>query len=193
MKTRKNQSFATCTSPNSQNSAKAFADRNRIRMKMRASIAVCLAAVLTMAILAMPSITSAATQVTCQGIITIIPILSSFEITEDGTQKIIEFDFTGTHPLCMPDGSEVTANIAGHMVQHLSDNGLTLQFDETLSFGGDSLDFRGEASLAGSNWQSHVQTTGQGSGALAGVSAQGSFFPTADPTVLTDVLFYVFH
>ena len=191
MKTRKNQSSTAYPLSNQKVSTGYPQRRKPERMLPRLALAFRTAAAMVVALGAV--ISSAATQITCQGTVTIVPILNSFEVSEDGTQTALSFGFTGTHPLCFPDGSQVTATIAGHMVQHLSDNGLTLRFDETLSYGGDSLEFRGEASLVGSNWESHVQSVGQGTGKLAGVSAQGSFFPTADPSVLTDVLFYVFH
>ena len=142
----------------------------------------------------MPTIAGGATQLTCAGTVVVITNAATITVRSAGPQQFLEFDFTGTHPLCLRGGSQVTATIAGHFVQRTSPDGdLSIRFEETMSYDGGSLDFRGEATLSGANWQSHVQSVGQGTGPMSGLSAQGSFFPTANPSVLTDVLFYVYH
>jgi hypothetical protein len=141
-----------------------------------------------------PTGAGGATKLTCAGTVVVVPNAATILVKSAGTQQFVEFDFTGTHPLCLRDGTQVTATIAGHFVQRTSPDGdLTIRFEETMSYGAGSLDFRGEASLSGSNWQSHVQSVGQGTGPMSGLSAQGSFFPTANPSVLTDVLVYIYH
>lgn len=117
---------------------------------------------------------------------------SNVQVRSAGPQTIVSFDFTGVHDMCLADGSKVLATIAGHLTQRTSPSGdLTLRFDEVLSYGGGELAFRGEASLSGANWQSHVQSVGAGTGALAGIHGQGSFYPTG-PTSFADVLYYVY-
>jgi hypothetical protein len=117
---------------------------------------------------------------------------SNTEVRSAGGNTFVEFDFTGLHDICLADGSRVVGTLQGHLVQRTSADGdLSLRFDEVLSHGGGTLAFRGEATLAGGNWQSHVQTVGAGSGPLAGIHGQGSFWFTG-PTSLADVIAYVY-
>ena len=86
----------------------------------------------------------------------------------------------------------MTGIVEGHLVQRTSANGdFSLTFDEVLSYNGGTLGYRGEGSLTGDNWQSHVTTVGAGTGPLAGIHGQGTFVFT-DPTSLTDVIYYVY-
>lgn len=133
----------------------------------------------------------AATPLACAGTISLTGV-SDLEVRPAGPETFVSFDFTGLHDICLADGSLVTGTVAGHLDQRLAPDGdLTLRFDEVLSYGGGTLAYRGEASLSGSNWQSHVQTVGAGTGVLAGISGQGSFFPTG-PTSFADVIHYVY-
>jgi opacity protein-like surface antigen len=133
----------------------------------------------------------AAAPVACAGTVNLTGT-SNFEVRAAGLETFVSFDFTGTHDLCLADGSLVIGTVQGHLLQRLAPDGdLTLRFDEVLSYGGGTLGYRGEASLSGPNWQSHVQTVGAGTGVLAGISGQGSFFPTG-PTSFADVIDYVY-
>lgn len=117
---------------------------------------------------------------------------SNVQARQAGTQTFVEFDFTGLHDLCLADGSFVTGTVAGHLVQRISAGGdLSLRLEETLSLGGGTLDYRGEAGLAKGKWQSHIQTVGQGTGSLAGIHGQGEFWPTG-PGTFEDVINYVY-
>ena len=117
---------------------------------------------------------------------------SNFQVRQAGRQTFVEFDFTGLHDICLADGSVVTGIVEGHMSQRISANGdLGLRFDEVLSYGGGTLGYRGEASLTGDNWQSHVVTVGNGTGPLAGIHGQGTFVFTG-PTSLADVIYYTY-
>jgi hypothetical protein len=117
---------------------------------------------------------------------------SNFELRQAGSQTFVEFDFTGLHDICLADGSLVTGTVAGHLVQRSSADGdLGLRFDEVLSYGGGTLGYRGEASLADGNWQSHVQTVGAGTGPLAGIHGRGEFWFTG-PASFADVISYVY-
>lgn len=117
---------------------------------------------------------------------------SNLDVRSADGQTVTAFDFTGLHDLCLKDGSKVTASMEGRLVQRLAANGdLTLRFEETLGYGGGTLDFRGEATLGGGTWQSHVQTVGAGTGPLAGIHAQGSFSPSG-PGSFSDVLYLVY-
>jgi hypothetical protein len=118
---------------------------------------------------------------------------SNLQVRPAGAQTLVSFDFTGTHDICLSNGSLVTGTVAGELEERLAPNGdLTLQFDEILSYGGGTLGYRGSASLSGSNWQSHVQTVGAGTGPLAGIDGQGSFYPNG-PTGFTDLISYTYH
>ena len=117
---------------------------------------------------------------------------SNTQVRAAGGNTFVEFDFTGLHDICLADGSRVTGTLAGHLVQRTSADGdLSIQFEETLAYGGGTLGFRGEASLADGAWQSHVQSVGAGTGPLAGMHGQGSFWFTG-PTSLADVILYVY-
>jgi hypothetical protein len=127
----------------------------------------------------------------CAGTVALTGV-SNLQTRLAGSETFVSFDFTGTHQLCLADGSLVTGTVAGHLTERLAADGdLTLQFAEILSYGGGTLGYRGEATLSGSNWQSHVQTFGAGSGPLAGISGQGSFYP-AGPTGFTDLIYYTY-
>lgn len=133
----------------------------------------------------------AAAPIPCAGTV-VITGTSNLDVRSADGQTVVAFDFTGLHDLCLRDGSKATASMTGRLVQRLAADGdLSLRFDETVGYGGGSLDFRGEATLAGGNWQSHVQTVGAGTGPLAGIHGQGSFYPTG-PTSFIDVINYVF-
>jgi hypothetical protein len=133
----------------------------------------------------------AAAPTPCAGAVQLTGV-SNLQVQAAGGNTITQFDFTGLHDICLADGSRVTGTLAGHLVQRTSADGdLSIRFEETLSYGGGALGFRGEASLAGGNWQSHVQTVGPGSGPLAGIRGQGSFWFTG-PTTLADVISYVY-
>jgi len=127
----------------------------------------------------------------CSGTI-LLTGTSNFQVRQVGSQTFVEFDFTGLHDICLADHSEVTGTTAGHLVQRTSANGdLDLHFDETLSYGGGTLGYRGDASLSGGNWQSQVTTIGDGTGPLGGIHGQGTFWFTG-PTSLEDVIYYVY-
>jgi hypothetical protein len=117
---------------------------------------------------------------------------SNVEASSAGPQTFVEFDFTGLHDVCLADGSRVQGTLAGHLVQRVSADGdLSLRLEETLFYGGGTLRYRGEASLVQGRWQSHIQTVGRGTGPLAGIHAQGEFFPTG-PASFADVISYVY-
>ena len=135
---------------------------------------------------------SAAAPTACAGTINLISVWNQ-STRAAGPETIVSFDFAGTHDICLADGSEVTADIVGHLVEHLAPDGsLTLHFDEVLSFGDGTVGFRGEASLIDGNWRSEVRTAGAGTGVLAGVEGHGSFYPTG-PSSFDDVIDYEYH
>jgi hypothetical protein len=118
--------------------------------------------------------------------------MSNFQVRQADSQTFVEFDFVGLHDICLADHSEVTGTVAGHLVQRTAANGdLNLGFNEVLSYGGGTLGYRGEASLTGGNWRSQVMTVGAGTGPLAGIRGQGTFWFTG-PTSLADVIYYVY-
>jgi hypothetical protein len=129
--------------------------------------------------------------VPCAGTV-VLTAMSNFQVRQVDSQTFIDFDFTGLHDICLADHSEVTGAAAGHLSERTSSNGdLTLQFDETLSYGGGTLGYHGEASLTGGNWQSQVTTVGAGTGPLQGIHGQGTFQFTG-PTSLADLIYYVY-
>jgi hypothetical protein len=133
----------------------------------------------------------AAAPVPCAGVV-LLTGTSNVEVRTAGPQTFVEFDFTGLHDVCLADGSRVQGTLAGHLVQRTSSSGdVSIHLEETLFYGGGTLDYRGEASLAKGRWQSHIQTVGRGTGPLAGIHGQGEFFPTG-PTSFADVISYVY-
>jgi hypothetical protein len=148
------------------------------------------AAVLLTAVVAAGAARAAA-PVPCAGTVQLTGT-SNTVVRSAGGNTFVEFDFTGLHDICLADGSRVVGTLEGHLVQRTSADGdLSLRFDEVLSYGGGTLGFRGEATLADGNWQSHVGTVGSGTGPLAGMHGQGSFWFTG-PTSLADVIAYVY-
>jgi opacity protein-like surface antigen len=134
---------------------------------------------------------AAAAPVPCSGTVQLTAI-SNLHVSTAGPQTFVEFDFTGLHDICLADGSLVTATVAGHLTQRQSSDGdPSIRFDETASYAGGTLGYRGEASLANGSWQSHVQTVGEGTGVLGGIHGQGSFWFTG-PTSLADQISYVY-
>ena len=151
------------------------------------ALLACLAAVLISA----SKLATGAAPEPCEGTVQLTS-QSNFEVREAGRQTFVEFDFTGLHDICLADGSVVTGVVEGHLVQRTSDNGdLGLRFDEVLSYGGGTLGYRGEASLTSGNWQSHVVTVGLGTGPLAGIHGQGTFWFTS-PASFADLIYYVY-
>lgn len=113
--------------------------------------------------------------------------------TADGV-TFIKFEFFGEHSLCLADGTEVSGTVAGKLWQRVGKNGsIKLRFYETLSVDGGTLNYRGNATLNGAGWRSHVRTVGVGTGALAGIHGRGTFSPV-DPVTgaFTDEIFYVY-
>jgi hypothetical protein len=145
----------------------------------------------SLAVTALAATATGTTPQPCSGTV-LLTSMSNFQVRQVGSQTFVDFDFTGLHDICLADHSEVTGAIAGHLVQRTSTNGdLNLHFDEVLSYGGGTLGYSGDASLTGSNWQSHVVTVGAGTGPLAGIHGQGTFSFTG-PTSLADVIYYVY-
>jgi len=145
----------------------------------------------SLAVTALAVTTTGAAPERCDGTVQLTS-QSNFQERHAGRQTFVQFDFTGLHDICLADGSVVTGIVEGHMSQRISANGdLGLRFDEVLSYGGGTLGYRGEASLTGGNWQSHVVTVGNGTGPLAGIHGQGTFVFTG-PTSLADVIYYVY-
>jgi hypothetical protein len=162
-----------------------FHGTRRAKTRLVAALAAAAAAVVAIA----PA--DAAAPVACAGTIQLTGV-SNVEVRAAGPATFTSFDFTGLHDICLADGSVVTGTVAGHLVQRqAADGDVTLRFDEVLSYGGGTLAYRGSASLSGENWQSHVATVGAGTGVLAGIHGQGSFFPTG-PTSFADVIHYVY-
>jgi hypothetical protein len=145
----------------------------------------------SLAVMALAVTTPGAMPEPCEGTVELTS-QSNVQVRQAGSQTFVEFDFTGLHTICLADGSVVTGIIEGHLVQRTSANGdFSLTFDEVLSYNGGTLGFRGNGSLTGDNWQSHVTSVGEGTGPLAGIHGQGTFVFTG-PTSLTDVIYYVY-
>ena len=137
---------------------------------------------------------AAAAPVACSGAGWVAPDASTIQVrTADGL-TFVTFEFFGEHPLCLADGSHVTANATGQLWQRTGrDGSVSLRFSETLSYGGGTLDYRGNATLNSAGWTSHVRTVGGGTGSLTGIHGQGTFSPI-DPVTgaFTDEIFYVY-
>ena len=145
----------------------------------------------SLAVMALAVTTTGAAPEPCEGTVELTS-QSNLQERQAGRQTFVEFDFTGLHEICLADSSVVTGIVEGHMVQRISANGdFSLRFDEVLSYNGGTLGYRGQGSLTGGNWHSHVVTVGNGTGPLAGIHGQGTFVSTG-PTSLTDVIYYVY-
>src|SRR5438128_8307278 len=106
MKTRKNQS-STAYPPAKHQVLTSYPQPPKPERILPRLAFAFRAATMAAALFAVPTMSTAATQLTCEGTVTVVPILSSFEVRQDGTQTVLSFDFIGTHPLCFPDGSQV--------------------------------------------------------------------------------------
>jgi len=145
----------------------------------------------SLAVMALAAAATGTAPEPCSGTI-LLTGMSNFQVRQADSQTFVEFDFVGLHDICLADHSEVTGTVAGHLVQRTAANGdLNLSFNEILSYGGGTLGYRGEASLTGGNWRSQVMTVGAGTGSLAGIRGQGTFWFTG-PTSLADVIYYVY-
>jgi hypothetical protein len=156
-------------------------------MNRRRGIGSVLGMLLTLS-LAAPALAAPAA---CEGV-AIIDTMSNLEVrVADGT-TFVEFDFTGSHTICLADGSTDIGSIAGHLAQATTSTGLvTIRFFETLTYGDGSLDFRGEAVGNGALWRSAVRSVGAGTGSLTGIHGQGQFWPTS-PSSFGDSIAYVY-
>ncbi len=137
---------------------------------------------------------SAAAPEPCVGAGWVAPDLATIQVRIADGITFVEFDFFGEHPLCLADGTEVTGTVSGHLWQRVGPGGTVgLRFSETLFYDGGTLDYRGNASLNGTRWTSHVRTVGPGTGVLEGIHGQGTFSPI-DPLTgaFTDEIFYVY-
>lgn len=134
---------------------------------------------------------AAAAPVPCEGTVQLTGT-SNTQAATAGTQVVVSFDFTGLHDVCLLDGSVVTGEVSGRLTQRTAADGdMSLRFDEVLTYEDGTLGYRGEAGLANGTWESTVQTVGEGTGVLAGVHGQGTFWFTG-PTSLADVIAYVY-
>jgi hypothetical protein len=156
---------------------------------MKRRILFAVAGLVTAALV--PGAAQATAPVACAGTVQLTGT-SNTQVRVAAGNTFVEFDFTGLHDICLADGSRVTGTLTGHLVQRTSADGdLSIRFDEILAYGGGTLGFRGEASLTDGAWQSHVQSVGAGTGPLAGMHGQGSFWFTG-PTSLADLIHYVY-
>ena len=130
----------------------------------------------------------------CSGAGWVAPDAATIQVRVADGVTFISFAFFGEHPLCLNDGSDVVASAEGRLWQRVgADGSVNLRFVETLSFGGGTLRYRGNATLNAAGWHSHVRTVGSGTGILSGIHGQGVFSPI-DPVTgaFTDEIFYVY-
>lgn len=128
----------------------------------------------------------------CVGAGQVWPVETPAVRVADGV-TFVEFDFAGIHPICMADGSMSIAPVAGHLWQRIyADGSLFVRFDETLSYDGGELHYRGNATYNAGGWHSAVRTVGTTSGALSGIRGQGTFSPIAADGSFTDEILYTY-
>ena len=108
---------------------------------------------------------------------------SNFSSQAAGGVAVNRFDFTGTAPMCLADGTTVPGALVGSTLVIVHSNGSgTIVAQETLTIaGGSTLDLVVRARFAPSTFDGRIVTRG-GTGDLAGVSGRGTFFPVAPPT-----------
>jgi hypothetical protein len=157
-------------------------------MSLRRLLSLVLAPVLALA-MAIP--VAAAGPVTCHGV-AILTSTSNVEVRFADGVTFLEFDFAGDHTICLADGTVDMATIEGRLSQRTGPDGtVNIRFVETLTYNGGTLEFRGEAVGNGNVWRSAVRTVGPGTGSLAGIHGQGTFWPTS-ATSFADSIAYVY-
>jgi hypothetical protein len=135
---------------------------------------------------------AASQPIRCDGFARIQAITSGPEVREADGTVFVTLTFEGIHTLCLANGHNVLATIAGTLWQKTEPNGdMTVRFVETLAYNGSTLDYRGQGSLEDGVWSSAVRTVGKGTGVLTGIHGQGEFWPVA-PDRFDDTIWYVY-
>lgn len=152
-----------------------------------------LSALLASGLLLATAIPASAAPSPCIGAGQVWPVETPSVHVADGV-TFVEFDFAGVHPICLADGTLVpSAPVAGHIWQRIdADGSIFLRFDETLSYDGGELRYRGNATSNAGGWQSAVRTVGTSSGALSGIVGQGTFSPIEADGSFTDEIYYTY-
>jgi hypothetical protein len=137
----------------------------------------------------------AAAPAACSGAGWVAPNFATLESRVVGNMAQITFEYSGQHPLCLENGTQVTAAVAGRLWESLgTDGSVGIRFSETLSYGGGTLGFSGDATFGPAGWHSHVRTNGSGTGLLSGMRGEGSFSPINPNTgAFTDTIAYTYH
>lgn len=159
-------------------------------MAIRRSVSAWLA---TGLLIAWAAPAAAAQPASCVGSGQVWPIEVPAVRVADGI-TFVEFDFAGVHPICLADGTQVdAAPVSGHLWQRINaDGSIFLRFEETLSYGGGEMHYRGNATFNAAGWNSAVRTVGVSSGPLAGIHGQGTFSPIAPDGSFSDEVFYTY-
>ncbi len=137
--------------------------------------------------LAMPPPAQADTRM-CIGSATLGDPVNFTTRTADGV-AVDTWEFTGTHDLCLADGTVVTATLAGHVTQIRRDDGSALLVvRETMSIPTGTLDALIVARTTPTSFQATVRAFG-GTGELAGVTGRGTTTPTGPGTFRSEILY----
>ena len=106
-----------------------------------------------------------------------------------GGTTVETWEFTGTHDLCLADGTVVAATLSGQATQvRRDDASAVLVVRETLSIPTGTLDAHIVARTTSTSFQADVRLFG-GTGELAGVTGQGTTTPTGPGSFRSEIVY----
>ena len=106
-----------------------------------------------------------------------------------GGVTVETWEFTGTHDLCLADGTVVVATLTGQVTQIRRDDGTALLVvRETLSIPAGTLDAHILARTTPTSFEANVRLFG-GTGELAGVTGQGTTIPTGPGSFRSEIVY----
>lgn len=115
------------------------------------------------------------------------PLNVSVRTAQDVT--VTTWDFTGTHDLCLADGTVVLATVAGHLTEvRRPDGSAVLVVHETMSIPTGTLDAHIVARTTPTSFDATAHAFG-GTGELAGVTGHGTTIPTGPATFRSEMVY----
>lgn len=137
--------------------------------------------------LATPAVAKADTRL-CVGLATLsephnVTVRTAHDVT------VTTWDFTGTHDLCLADGTVVLATVAGHVTEvRRNDESAVLVVRETMSIPTGTLDALIVARTTPTSFEATAHAFG-GTGELAGVTGHGTTTPTGPGTFRSEIVY----
>lgn len=125
---------------------------------------------------------------TCIGSATIGAPIDLTTRTADGV-TVEMWEFTGTHDVCLADGTVVVATVTGDVTQIRKDDGTSLLVvRETLSIPTGTVDALVLARTTPTSFEADVRLFG-GTGELAGVTGHGTTMPTGPGSFRSEIVY----